>query len=159
MSERDVLLDTWGFVAQGNAADANHVVAVEAQLELARAGYRFVTTEYIFDETLTTLHARAGAAVAVRFADELQARIENRTLMLIEINAVHRADAMAFFRRLAPSVPRLSFTDCSSFAVMRERGIELAFTADRHFRRAGRGIRPLFEIRAGAAVARLPSRI
>jgi predicted nucleic acid-binding protein len=41
--------------------------------------------------------------------------------------------------------PRLSFTDCTSFVIMRELGLKLAFTADRHFHRAGGGIRPIFE--------------
>jgi predicted nucleic acid-binding protein len=52
-------------------------------------------------------------------------------------------NALNLFRKLAPEEERLSFTDCTSLAVMRELGITLAFTADRHFHRAGKGIRPL----------------
>ena len=35
-----------------------------------------------------------------------------------------------------------SFTDCTSFVVMRELGIREALTTDRHFVQAGFGIRP-----------------
>ncbi|MFZ5877070.1 MAG: hypothetical protein ACOYXU_11760 [Nitrospirota bacterium] len=33
--------------------------------------------------------------------------------------------------------PRLSFTDCLSFTVMRGLGISIAFAFDRHFEQAG----------------------
>jgi predicted nucleic acid-binding protein len=75
--------------------------------------------------------------------------------LLLEVGSARRRRAFELFRKLAPDTPRLSFTDCTSFAVMLDTAIRHAFTVDRHFRRAGRGVRPLFE-RVGNAVRFVP---
>lgn len=154
---RAFLYDTWAFLALANAADPHHQAAVEADRRLEALGYAAVTTEYVVDETLTGLNVAAGARVALRFADLLGARVLGEDVLLLEIDAARRERAMTLFRRIASEERRLSFTDCTSFAAMHELGLEIAFTADRHFVRAGRSVRPLFERRAGGLVARLPS--
>jgi predicted nucleic acid-binding protein len=45
------------------------------------------------------------------------------------------ARTKVFFRKHADHA--YSFTDCSSFVVMRELGLQDALTTDRHFREAG----------------------
>src|SRR5882672_8853032 len=110
----------------------------ECDRALEREGYVAVTSDYVFDETLTCLHASAGARVAMIFADLLLARVDAWEVLLTDVTPSRRTLALATFRKLAPAEPRLSFTDCTSFVVMRELGIDIAFTADGHFRRAGR---------------------
>jgi predicted nucleic acid-binding protein len=156
MNRRTFFYDTWGFLALANATDPHHAVAEEADRALKDAGYVSATSDYILDETLTGLHVAAGAKVALEGADLLLARIAAGELLLFEVSASRRGAALTLFRRLAPQAPRLSFTDCTSLAIMREQRIELAFTADRNFHRAGRGIRPLFERVGKELVARLP---
>ncbi len=143
--------DTWGFLALANRRDEDHDAAAQADRWRQDHGVVVVTSDYVIDETLTALHAAAGATVALRFLDLLEARTAARRVLLVEITTVRREAALARFRRLASDVPRLSFTDCTSFAVMEELGIEIAFTADRRFRRAGGAIRPLFEVDGGPA--------
>ncbi|HVE85375.1 MAG TPA: hypothetical protein VND93_21125, partial [Myxococcales bacterium] len=137
----------WAFMALANRADSYHSLAVEADRRLEAEGYVGLTTDYVLDETLTGLHMAAGAHVSLTFADLLDTRIQSEDVLLAEITAVRRERALAVFRRMAPQENRLSFTDCTSFIVMHELGVELAFTADRHFHRAGRRIRPIFERR------------
>jgi predicted nucleic acid-binding protein len=154
---RGFFYDTWAFVALCNSADAHHTAAAGLDLELERRGYVGVTTDYVFDETLTALHQAAGPRVALAFADLFTARVAADDLLLAEVNGVRRGRALALFRRLSREEPRLSFTDCASFAVMHELGLELAFTADRHFHRAGKRVRPLLVAERGRLVARLPA--
>jgi predicted nucleic acid-binding protein len=148
--------DTWAFVAIADGNDPHHRQAVDMDRRLEALGYHGVTTDYIFDETLTTLHADGGARPAVGTADSILARAAAGELMLVEVGAQRREAALALFRRIADEEHRLSFTDCTSFAVMRELAGALAFTADRHFFRAGSGIRPLFQRKSGKLVPMPP---
>jgi predicted nucleic acid-binding protein len=141
--------DTWGFQALSNRGDQDHGPAREADGWRRDHGTLVVTTDFVLDETLTGLHRSAGATTAIRFLDLLESRIAAGQLTMVEVTSSRRATALVYFRRLAPDVPRLSFTDCTSFAVMEELGIEIAFTADRDFHRPGSGIRPLFELVRG----------
>ena len=154
---RGFLYDAWAFVALCNSADSHHAAAAGLDLELERRGYVGVTTDHVFDETLTWLHRAAGSRVALVFADLFAARVAADDLLLVEVNGVRRAQALALFRRLSREEPRLSFTDCTSFAVMHELGLELAFTADQHFHRAGKRVRPLLVGERDRLVARLPA--
>jgi predicted nucleic acid-binding protein len=147
--------DTWAFATLADRSEAHHAVSAEIDRTLLARGDAAVTTDYVLDEAVTLLQARAGAHTAITFLDLIDTRIAGANLMLVEVNAVRRTRAVETFRKLAQMEPRMSFTDCTSFVVMRELGIELAFTADRHFHRAGGKIRPLFELRRGRLTARL----
>jgi predicted nucleic acid-binding protein len=140
---RAFFYDTWAFAALLNKADAAHSLARKIDRTLQDRGYAAVTTDYVVDETVTLLHSAAGARAALLFLDLVLARETGADLLLLEISGTRRERAVETFRKLAPREPRLSFTDASSFAAMAELGIELAFTADRHFQRAGHAIRPL----------------
>lgn len=135
--------DTWAFTALLNKSDAAHPVASDLDRELEQLGYAAVTSDYVIDETVTLLQSGAGSRAAVAFLDLIAAREAGRDLLVVEVSTLRRDGAARVFRKLAVEEPRLSFTDASSFAIMIELGIELAFTADRHFHRAGHGIRPL----------------
>lgn len=153
---RTLFYDTWAYAALANAADPHHGAAADADREAQRLGYAAVTSDYVLDETITLLHVSAGAEVALEVADALLAQVAAETLFLVDVDHRRRDDAFVLFRKLAPDTPRLSFTDCTSFAVMKELGIALAFTSDPHFHRPGAPIRPLFERRPDGLVWAFP---
>lgn len=153
---RAVFYDTWAFAALANARDPHHAAASALDRDIAGRGFVAVTSDYILDESLTLAHVTAGSDAALALLDGLLAQIDGRELMLIDTTPARRARAVDLFRRLAPGTPRLSFTDCTSFAIMQELGIEVAFTADAHFHRPGGAIRPLFERTPSGFAARLP---
>ena len=153
---RAFFYDTWGFLALANARDTDHDLAAEGDRWRERNGYLVVTSDYVLDETLTGLHLAAGPRVAIRFLDLFLTRVAAETLQLLEINSIRREHSIDLFRKRIPASPRLSFTDCTSFALMKELGIDLAFTSDRHFHQADTRIRPLFERRGGRTYWRPP---
>jgi uncharacterized protein len=150
---RAFFYDTWALVALANRRDPAHGVAAGLDEALEKQRFAAVTTDYVLDEAVTLLHSVAGSRVSVPFLDIMETRALGKELLVATVGDARRARAADVFRRIAPEERRLSFTDATSFAVMKELGIELAFTADRHFHRAGSGIRPLVEERRGRYVA------
>ncbi|MFO0600316.1 MAG: PIN domain-containing protein [Myxococcaceae bacterium] len=136
-------VDTWGFVALANRRDAGHELAREVDEWLAAQRWVLTTSDWVLDETVTQLHALGGAPVSLRFLELIDAQTAARTLQVLNVSRERFVAALDWFRRLAPDVQRLSLTDCTSFALMEELDVRWAFTADRHFYRAGAKIGPL----------------
>jgi uncharacterized protein len=132
MAVADVLVDSAGFLALWDARDEHHRAAVALQQDLARKSRRFLTTEYIVDETVTLLLIRHSHAAAVDFLETIE---KSESLRLEWIDPPRFHTASVWFRR--HSDKDWSFTDCVSFTVMRELRLRDAFTTDHHFRQAG----------------------
>ena len=150
---RSFFYDTWAFAALANRKDPGHDVAADVDRRLEQLGYVAVTSDYVLDEVLTLLCATAGGRVAVQFLDDFMARVSGGDVMLLQVSEVRREQALRLFRKGCIAERQFSFTDATSFAIMHELGIQHAFTADGHFRRAGKGIRPLIEKIRGVYVA------
>ena len=132
MAELDVFMDTAGFLALWDAADEHHARALRLQGELVRKGRRFLTTDYVIDETVTLLLMRHSHAAA---ADFLQTVTASESLQLHWVTADRFHAAAAFFARHDDK--EWSFTNCVSFGVMHELNLRDCFTTDQHFRQAG----------------------
>ena len=132
MAAAEVLVDSAGFLALWDAADEQHAAAIRLQADLVRKRRRFLTTEYVVDETVTLLLVRHSHAAAVDFLDTIE-RSESLRLEWIGPERFHAAGAL--FRKHADK--EWSFTDCASFATMRELQVRDAFTTDHHFKQAG----------------------
>ena len=132
MGANKVLVDTSGFYALWDAGDEHHENAVRVQTDLIRNKYRFVTTDYIVDETVTLLLMRHSHATACDF---LQAVRESHSLAIEWMDSDKFDAAATLFSRHDDK--QWSFTDCVSFVVMRQLTIEDCFTTDHHFRQAG----------------------
>jgi len=127
-----LFVDTSGWVAAANAKDPRHSgVCAARDGWLANRGF-LVTTDYVIDETLTTIRSRAGLDVADDWWRQIEASRWLRIERIIpeQINA-----ALSLFFRYRDK--DFSFTDCTSFVVMEELGTRKALTLDRHFAQMG----------------------
>ena len=132
MGSRDVLLDTSGLYALIDRKDAHHATARRKTEVLVRSGRTFIVTDFIVSETATLAKVRSGAHAALRVLD----LVEQSVTIRIERIDSERFDATkAYFRRHIDH--GYSFTDCSSFVIMRERRMREALTTDAHFVEAG----------------------
>ena len=61
------IMDSAGFLALWDAADEHHVSAVRLQQDLIDTNRRFLTTDYVVDETVTLLLLRRNHSAAVDF--------------------------------------------------------------------------------------------
>ncbi len=124
-----VFIDTSGWFAAASRRDYDHP-AVKQYLKESTPP--LLTTDYVADESATLFLSRLGHAAAVRFLDSLQAspRIELIYLKQQSIEA-----AMRLFRERPDK--GWSLTDCTSFVIMKELGLDTALALDDHFRQAG----------------------
>jgi len=132
MAAADVFMDSSGFLALWDASDGHHAAALRLQSDLTRKHCRFLTTDYIVDETVTLLLVRHSHRAAIDFFDSVE-RSEALHLEWVDEDRFYAAAAL--FRRHGDK--QWSFTDCVSFIVMRELRIRDSFTSDHHFRQAG----------------------
>ncbi len=98
----------------------------------ARKQRRFVTTDYVLDESATLLKARGHAHLLPEFFEIVMASAAC-SVQWTDIETFEATRAM-FLKHLEH---KWSFTDCVSFVVMRQCGLSEALTTDEHFRDAG----------------------
>ena len=94
------------------------------------------TSDYILDETIARLFQRRPFLEAKRFVEAILASEERGYLRVERVDARRFKEAW-MLRLRYDDEPGVSFTDLTSFALMRELGIADVLTQDRHFRLAG----------------------
>jgi len=132
MASREIFVDTSGLYALVDRKDARHSAARAVVERLLRSGRRFLATDYVVAETVNLANARSGSGVAIRVLDLLE---QSAGIRIEWIGAASFDMTKAFFRKHADHA--YSFTDCTSFVVMRELKLSQALTSDRHFTQAG----------------------
>ena len=127
-----MFVDTAAWVAGADAADAAGSAVRTARDQWLSDGGVLTTTDYVIDETLTTIRFRLGLDAA----EQWWLKIDGSARLRIEsIDEARRERALSLFFRYRDK--RFSFTDCCSFVLMRELQIRRALTLDHHFRQAG----------------------
>lgn len=130
-----IFVDTGAWIALSDKSDQYHLESVRIYNELKQQKSRFVTTDYVLDETVTRLRFDTIHQVAVRFLDAMEDSENAGILKIIRTDETLFREAVSVFRKYDSAV--LSFTDCVSFAVCRKYGINQAFGFDRHFAMMG----------------------
>jgi predicted nucleic acid-binding protein len=127
-----LFVDTAGWMACADAADPAHEGSRGARDAAMRRGRTLVTTDYVVDETLTLIRTRLGLPAAAAWWRQVEGSPRVRWEWVDPIRAERARDA--FFRH---GDKAWSFTDCTSFVVMRELKLSQALTTDRHFEQMG----------------------
>ena len=113
-----IFVDTGAWIAILNPNDQYHREAVAIYRHFQQQKTRFLTTDYVIDETVTRLRYDTNHSIAVIFLERIERLVETRVLTLVEIDNRIFREAIALFRQYDSA--RLSFTDCTSFVVSRE---------------------------------------
>ncbi|GBC75922.1 23S rRNA-specific endonuclease VapC20 [bacterium HR07] len=124
-----VFVDTSGWYALVDAQDAHHKIA---KAWLTRNTLPLITTDYVFDETVTLIRMELGHTPALEFGEKLRA---SSWAQLLVVTPEDRHQAWEIFKKFQDQ--RFSFTDCTSFAVMQRLGLRQVLTVDRHFQVMG----------------------
>ena len=121
-----------GWYSLFDRRDAWHGRAAELMREMGRKKTPLITTDYVVDETATLLLVRGAKGSLTAFFEMLE---QSQALALVMVGPSRFKDACAFFQKHRDQ--GYSFTDVTSFLVMRELKIVNSFTHDEHFERAG----------------------
>ena len=124
-----ILVDSGFLLALAQPTDALHARAVDWAQHLSEP---LLVTEYVLLETVNSLSKRADRPRAHRMVDMISG---DANYTLVPASPDVFAGGLRLHRERADK--EWSLTDCTSFHVMRERGINRALAYDIHFEQAG----------------------
>lgn len=127
-----VFVDTGAWIALAETRDPEHERARAGWGILGQGRARPVTSVLVVAETFTFIDRRGSRASALRWRDSV-ASIES--LQILDVSAKHLAKAWAWLER--KDLHKLGIVDATSFVLMNEHKIRVAFAFDTHFAIAG----------------------
>lgn len=120
-----IFVDTGAWYAIVDKKDPDHK---QAEAFLRNNKSPIVTTNFIFDETVTLLRSRLGWDVAKGFGQNLK---NSSLVSMVAVKDEDEERAWQIFLKYKDQ--DFSFTDCTSFAVMERLKLDTAFSFDSHF--------------------------
>jgi predicted nucleic acid-binding protein len=129
---REIFVDTSGFYSLLVQRDDKHKAASAILRQAAKKRRRFLTNDYVLDETATLLKARGVGHLLAAF---FSAVFESDACRVQWTDAEQFTTVRNFYLKHVDQA--WSFTDCVSFLVMKEHRLLEALTKDEHFEEAG----------------------
>lgn len=134
-----IFVDTGAFLGRYLEKDRHHDRALRAWRRLD-AVPRLFTTNFVLDELFTLLGRRASYTFAAGRARHI---MSSEKLDILRPDQETELEAVDLFEKYADQ--KVSFTDCTSFVLMRRHRIRQVFAFDRHFELAGFELWPPIE--------------
>jgi predicted nucleic acid-binding protein len=133
-----IFVDTGAWYASEVEDDVNHAAARKFVAQLSGGAHGVpLTTDYVLDEAVTLLRSKRGLSAAVSFIDKVRS---SGSVRVAWVDEGLFEKGLELFR--GSDRKRWSFTDCASFALMRELSVSEAFAFDQHFEEAGFAVYP-----------------
>ena len=130
--ETQIFVDTSAFIALFNKKDQYYHSATTYFKSIQPEHIQLHTSNYIIDETITRIRIMDSHKAAFEFGKHLFA---SKIFQKHYVNEELEQEAFELFKKYADK--KLSFTDCTSFALMKWLGIKQAFTFDDDFIKVG----------------------
>ena len=127
-----IFIDSSFWVALSDPKENNHSQSVRIFKDIKQAKSQMVTTNFVFDETFTLIRKRLGISRTLEFRDTIAKY--GRQLQLERVSVSDEENSWKWFVR---DIEKLSYTDCTSFAVMNRLGIKKVATFDEDFVKVG----------------------
>lgn len=135
---REVLTDTGFYYLLADPRGRDYETAYSFRQYYLENGYSFVLTDLIFAELILRIRYDLDWEKAVTIGNLILAAPE---YVIVDGTGYNKEAAWRdFFLKYHDK--RFSFTDCVSFQVMLERGVNKVITVDRDFDRVGKGFLP-----------------
>ena len=125
-------VDTSFWCALYDARDENHSGARQYWQNLAPLPVKLFTSDYIFDETVTVAKGRMNHHQAVALGEAL---LKSKVLTIVSVNEALQHESWEFFKNHEDK--GFSFTDCTSFMIMKAHNLNQVLAFDHHFSQMG----------------------
>lgn len=135
---REVLVDSWAWVALAARHDEHHADATAQHSRFRKEGVRYLTTDFILSEVATLLFRILTFEQASKFVSTVLRAIHDGEYSLVHVSP-SQFQAAWTMRLMYQDKPDISFVDFTSMVVMQDAGINEVFTGDVHFRQVNRG--------------------
>jgi predicted nucleic acid-binding protein len=130
--QRCVFLDTAHIVALTNQNDQWHAAAKRWSETIVSQKIDLITTDFILLEIANALSPIRSRGTAIHIVQTIQ---RNLSAEIVPASRQLFAAALDLYKSRADK--DWGLTDCTSFVVMKDRGLDEALTVDRHFQQAG----------------------
>lgn len=127
-----IFVDTSGWVALWIENDHNHKIAVSIFENMKRSKMSIYTSDYVIDETITTILGRVGHKQSILAGEAL---LNSGVVKVVFVAPDYFESTWELYRKYKDK--RFSFTDVSSFSVMKELKLHKAFSFDTDFAQVG----------------------
>ena len=133
-----VFLDTSAWLAALSTREQHHARCTALYEEFVTTRTPLLTTSLVIAEMHGLLVRRRGAENGLILLDLVRS---DPSFEIVQVDADLESHAIDGWLRRHPELP-LSLADAVSFEAMRQHGIRLAFTLDRHFAKVGFKTKP-----------------
>lgn len=133
-------IDTSGWISVLVPEDRYHRAGARHYRALIAAKASFVTTDFVLDEVITRLRYDVSHAAATGFIARFHTAVDAGSLIVYPISPDLWREAEQIFQQFRQS--KLSFTDCTSFALLRRQPVDEVFGFDAHFEMMGHILKP-----------------
>jgi hypothetical protein len=127
-----LFVDSSAWTALFNRRDKYHSRARQMMLDADSRNFELITTDYVLDEVITNLQSGVDHATAEKFGNWV---LQQKNVQLERITEAIWNEAWSLFQQYDDK--DFSFTDCTSFVVMRQHKLRDVFTFDHHFAQMG----------------------
>ncbi|MCE2977892.1 MAG: type II toxin-antitoxin system VapC family toxin [Pseudanabaena sp.] len=132
---KKILIDTSAWAAISDNKDRHHASALNF-IKKINGKYKLITTNYVLDETYTLLLMNAGYQTTIAFKQRIDIMVASQVLEIVWIDDAIANRSWQIFTKFNVD-KEWSFTDCTSYAVMKQLNIAEAFILDHHFAQMG----------------------
>jgi predicted nucleic acid-binding protein len=135
-----VFTDSGGWLSVLLTSDQFHEAGKRYFQALRAARAVLLTTDFVLDEVITRIRYDAGHRKASEYLDLIHKSVDTRVLRIHRITESLWSKAEVIF--LSYKEAKLSFTDCTSFALLQEQPVDEVFGYDAHFEMMGYILKP-----------------
>ena len=126
-----VFVDSDAFVALAKTDDSNHSAAIEIFEQLKTKEVKFLTSNYVFAETITVISQQVGREQALSFIRSMKGSESPFPCRWVDSDI--EVTALEIFSKQTSK--NVSFVDCTNIAIVREDDLDAIFSFDSVYRK------------------------